>query len=215
VSQLYPVPDALDDDTAVLAEPLSIAFRAVQRSAIGAGETAVVFGAGPIGLLIAQLLIRARGCRAVVVDVDRARLDLAAQFGAVPLSAGGEAAAQVDAVAQATDGELAACVFEATGAAACVRLATDLVRTTGRIVLVGWSHAPVEVDTVGLMRKEAELVGSRNSTGAFGPVLRLLEDGVVDAASMITHHVAFERAPAALEMLDRGEPAVKVVVGGA
>jgi threonine dehydrogenase-like Zn-dependent dehydrogenase len=211
-SQLSCVPDALDDDTAVLAEPLSIAFRAVQRSEIGAGETAVIFGAGPIGLLIAQLLGRARGCRALVVDVDRARLDVAAQLGAVPLAGGGAVAAQVDAVARLTDGELAACVFEATGAPACVRLATDVVRTTGRIVLVGWSHAPVEVDTVTLMRKEAELVGSRNSTGAFGPVLRLLEDGVVDVTRMITHHVAFESAPAALQMLDRGEPALKVVV---
>jgi NADPH:quinone reductase-like Zn-dependent oxidoreductase len=90
-SQLYPVPDALDDDTAVLAEPLSIAFRAVQRSAIGAGETAVVFGAGPIGLLIIQLLLRARGCRAVVIDIDRARLDLAARLGAVPVVGGGDA----------------------------------------------------------------------------------------------------------------------------
>jgi threonine dehydrogenase-like Zn-dependent dehydrogenase len=95
-----------------------------------------------------------------------------------------------------------------------VRLATDVVRTTGRIVLVGWSHGPVQVDTVSLMRKEAELVGSRNSTGAFGPVLRLLEDGVVDAGAMITHHVAFEQAPEALALLDRGEPAVKVVVAG-
>ena len=74
-----------------------------------------------------------------------------------------------------------ACVFEATGAAACVRLTTELVRPTGRIVLVGWSHAPVEVDTISLMRKEAEIVGSRNSTGAFPSVLRLLEAGVVDA----------------------------------
>jgi threonine dehydrogenase-like Zn-dependent dehydrogenase len=210
--QLFPVPDALDDDTAVLAEPLSIAFRVVQRSEIGAGETAVVFGAGPIGLLIVQLLRRGRGCRALVVDVDHARLDLAEELGGKPLAAGGDPAALVEAVRRATDGEGAACVFEATGAPACVRLATEVVRTTGRIVLVGWSHGPVEVDTVTLMRKEAELVGSRNSTGAFGPVLRLLQDGVVDVRRMITHHVAFEDAPEALRMLDRGEPALKVVV---
>jgi 2-desacetyl-2-hydroxyethyl bacteriochlorophyllide A dehydrogenase len=205
------VPDGLDDATAVLAEPLSVAYRSVQRSEIGAGETAVVFGAGPIGLLISQLLLRARGCRVLVVDVDRVRLDLAEQLGAVAVVGSAE---MVSAVSRATDGDMAACVFEATGAPACVRQATDVVRTTGRIVLVGWSHAPVEVDTVMLMRKEAELVGSRNSTGAFGPVLKLLEAGAVDAARMITHQLEFDQAPEALRMLDRGEPALKMVVAG-
>ena len=84
----------------------------------------------------------------------------------------------------------------------------------GRIVLVGWSHGPVEVDTISLMRKEAEMVGSRNSIGAFPSVLRLLEDGVVDAAAMITHRFPFERAPEALRLLDHGEPALKIVVTG-
>ena len=208
--QLFAVPDGLDDATAVLAEPLSIAYRAVQRSDIGAGETAVIFGAGPIGLLIAQVLIRARGCRALVVDLDRSRLMLAERVGAIGLLGGPNA---VEEVSRATDGDMAACVFEATGAPACVRQTTELVRTTGRIVLVGWSHAPLEFDTVALMRKEAELVGSRNSTGAFGPVLKLLEDGVVDAATMITHRLELDDAPEALRLLDRGEPALKIIVG--
>jgi 2-desacetyl-2-hydroxyethyl bacteriochlorophyllide A dehydrogenase len=210
VGQLYAVPDALDDETAVLAEPLSIAYRAVQRSGIGAGETAVVIGAGPIGLLIAQLLVRAHGCRVVAFDIDRARLELAAALGALPGEADGTS--QVETVARVTDGEMAACVFEVTGVPACVRLTTDLLRPTGRIVLVGWSQGPVEVDTVGLMRREAELVGTRNSTGAFPPVLQLLADGVVDAARMITHRFSLESAPEALHLLDRGEPAVKVVL---
>ena len=210
VGQLYPVPDTLDDETAVLAEPLSIAYRAVQRSGIGPGETAVVIGAGPIGLLIAQLLVRAQGCRVVVFDIDRARLELAAALGAIPGEA--DAASQIEMVARVTDGEMAACVFEATGVPACVRLTTDVLRATGRIVLVGWSRGPVEVDTVGLMRKEAELVGSRNSTGAFPPVLQLLAGGVIDARRMITHRFALEAAPEALHLLDRGEPAVKVVL---
>lgn len=212
VHQLFPVPNRLSDETAVLAEPLTIAFRAVQRSGIGAGEVAVIFGAGPIGLLIAQVLVRARGCRALVADLDRSRLELAERLGAVALP--GDPAAQVDAVASATDGDLAACVFDATGSPGCVRLATDLVRPTGRIVLVGWSHGPVEVDTVSLMRKEAELVGSRNSTGAFPAVLRLLEDGVVDADTMITHRMPFEQAPRALELLDGGAHSLKIVVAG-
>jgi threonine dehydrogenase-like Zn-dependent dehydrogenase len=202
---LIRVPEDMPDEVAVLAEPLTIAYRAVQRSAIGPGEVAVVMGAGPIGLLISQLLLRAHACRVLIFDLDQSRLELAARLGAQP-------ARDAETVARVTDGEMAAAVFEASGAPPAVRLTTDLVRSTGRIVLVGWSHGPVEVDTVALMRKEAELVGSRNSTGAFPPVLRLLEAGVVDTETMITHRFPFGGAPEALRMLDGGEPALKAII---
>lgn len=211
--RLFPVPDGMSDEVAVLAEPTSIAYRAVQRSGIEAGQIAVVLGAGTIGLLIAQLVIRARGCRALVVDVDPWRLEVAGAIGATPLR--GEPEDLVRALLRATDGEMADVVFEATGNAACTRLTTDLVAHAGRIVLIGWNKGPVPVDTVTLMRKEAELLGSRNSTGAFPAVLRLLADGLVDAAALITHRFGLADAGAALALLDEGrEKALKVLVEG-
>lgn len=209
--RLFGVPDTLPDDVAVLAEPLTVAYHAVQRSGIEAGEIAVVFGAGTIGLLIAQLLIRARGCRALVIDVDDRRLAIAQSIGATPLKGDGQALAQ--AVARATDGEMAGVVFEATGNAACTRMTTALVAQAGRIVLIGWNKGPVEVDTVTLMRKEVDLLGSRNSVNAFPAVLRLLADGIVDSATMITHRFGLDEAGAALDLLDKGQAnALKIVI---
>jgi 2-desacetyl-2-hydroxyethyl bacteriochlorophyllide A dehydrogenase len=210
-SYLHIVPESMPDDVAVLAEPLTIAYHAVARSQIRAGETAVVFGAGAIGLLIAQVLIRARGCRALVIDVDAGRLSVAQSLGATPLQ--GDEAALSEAVAQATGGEMAAVVFEATGVAACTRMTTALVGQAGKIVLIGWNKGPVEVDTVTLMRKEVDLLGSRNSLNAFPAVLRLLADGVVDANTMITHRFELAEAGAALDILDKGqENALKIVI---
>jgi L-gulonate 5-dehydrogenase len=209
--RLHRVPEGMPDELAALAEPTSIAYRAVQRSQLEAGRTAVVFGAGAIGLLIAQLLIRARGCRALVIDLDPVRLEVAASLGATPVNGREDV---VEAVADATDGELAAAVFEATGSAAATRVTTDLVAPTGRIVLIGWNHGPVEFDTVTLMRKEAEVFTSRNSTGAFPPVLQLLADGAVDASVMVTHRLPFDRAPEGLRLLDEGTPALKVLIEG-
>src|ERR687886_1982048 len=83
--RLFAVPDSLPDDVAVLAEPLTVAYHAVDRADIRAGETALIFGAGAIGLLVAQLLLRARGCRALVIDVDPGRLSIAEALGATPL----------------------------------------------------------------------------------------------------------------------------------
>lgn len=199
--RLFPVPTEMSDEVAVLAEPATIAYQAVGRSDIEAGQVAVVFGAGTIGLLIAQILIRARGCRALVIDLDPWRLGVAEAIGAVPVH--GDPEHVVQAVEQATGGELAGVVFEATGNAACTRTTTDLVAYAGRIVLVGWNQGPVEVDTVTLMRKEVDLLGSRNSANAFPAVLRLMADGVVDAGRMITHQFGLDEAGAALALLDR------------
>jgi L-gulonate 5-dehydrogenase len=209
--RLFPVPDSMPDDVAVLAEPLTIAYHAVRRSGIAAGEIAVVFGAGTIGLLITQLLVRARGCQALVIDIDPGRLSIAQALGAVPLQ--GDERTLTEAVAQATDGEMAGVVFEATGNPFCTRMTTTLVAQAGRIVLIGWNKGPVEVDTVTLMRKEVDLLGSRNSVNAFPAVLRLLADNIVDANMLITHRFGLEEAGSALELLDKGqENALKILI---
>jgi len=209
--RLFGVPDTMPDDVAVLAEPLTIAYHAVERTRIRAGETAVIFGAGTIGLLIAQLLLRARGCRALVIDIDPGRLRIAQFLGATPLQC--DEPALIDTVAQATSGEMAGVVFEATGVAACTRLTTALVAQAGQIVLIGWNKGPVEIDTVTLMRKEVDLLGSRNSVNAFPPVLQLLADGIVDSKTMITHRFQLSEAKAALDVLDQGQDtALKIVI---
>ena len=209
--RLFIVPNAMPDDVAVLAEPLTVAYHAVERADIRAGETAVVFGAGAIGLLVAQLLLRARGCRVLVIDVNSTRLGIAQSLGATPLQ--GDERSLVEMVGQATHGEMAGVVFEATGVAACTRMATTLVAQAGRIVLIGWNKGPVEIDTVALIRKEVDLLGARNSVNAFPPVLQLLADGIVDAQAMITHRYGLHEAGAALDLLDQGQAgALKIVI---
>jgi 2-desacetyl-2-hydroxyethyl bacteriochlorophyllide A dehydrogenase len=208
---LFLVPVTLADEVAVLAEPLTVAYHAVQRAAPDAGQTAVVFGAGPIGLLITWLLLRARGCRAVVIEIDERRRRIAEALGATALH--GDGATLMRAVEQATGGDMADAVFEATGNASCTRMTTDLVGHAGRIVLVGWNKGPVEVDTVSLMRKEADLLGARNSRNAFPAVLQLLADGLLDPTLLITHRLALTEAGTALEILDRGqEHALKILL---
>ncbi len=209
--RLFPVPDSMPDDVAVLAEPLTIAYHAVQRSRIAAGEIGVVFGAGAIGLLIAQLLVRARGCRALVIDIDPARLSVVQALGATPLQ--GDERALTDAVAQGTGGEMASVVFEATGNAFCTRMTTALVAQAGRIVLIGWNKGPVEVDTVTLMRKEVDLLGSRNSVNAFPAVLQILADGIIDTKTLIPHRFGLADVGNALDVLDKGqEKALKILI---
>lgn len=195
---------------AVLAEPTSIAYHAVGRSGIGTGRVAVVFGAGTIGLLIAQLL-RARNCHVYVIDIDSYRLRVAQKLGAVAVH--GEEHDSVRVIAEGTSGEMADAVFEATGSPACTRLTTELAGHASRIVLIGWNRGPVEVDTVTLMRKEIDLLGSRNSANEFPSVLGTLAEGVIDAEKMITHRLSIEESAEALELLGQpSDSALKVTL---
>jgi L-gulonate 5-dehydrogenase len=209
LDRLYEVPDELPDNLAVLAEPASIAYRAVQRAEAEAGMNVVVFGAGPIGLLITQLLLRARGCRVMVVDQDGWRLGIAAGLGAVTIASDGHVA---DEVSQQTSGEMAHRVFEATGNPACTLETADVVSVGGRIVLVGWNDKPPTFNTVAFMRKEAELYASRNSLGAFPAVLRLMRGHAIDESVLLTHRFTLKEARTAFEVLDRGDRVMKIVI---
>lgn len=204
------VPDLLSDEVAVLAEPLTIAYHAVQRSGIRAGGVAVIFGAGPIGLLISRLITRARGCRALVVDIDAHRMRVAESIGATALR--GDAPNIVELVREATSGDLADVVFEASGNAGATLMTTAVVGHAGRIVLVGWNRGPVEMDTVAFMRKEIDLLGSRNSLDAFPAVLNLLAGGVIDPTFLVTNRFGLAESELALDLLDRGYGAVLKVL---
>jgi len=207
---LFPVPENMPDEVAVLAEPTSIAHHAIERSGIGTGQVAAVFGAGTIGLLLIQLL-RARGCIVFVIDIDAWRLEVAEALGAVTIR--GDGGDPVDVVSDATGGETADVVFEATGNPACTRLTTELAGHASRIVLVGWNREPVDVDTVTLMRKELDLLGSRNSASEFPSVLRVLSAGAVNAGTVITQRFSLGESVQALELLDDPtESALKVII---
>lgn len=211
--RLYAVPASLADEAAVLTEPTSVAYHAVQRSKVEAGQVAVVFGAGTIGLLLAQILLRARGCRVITVDIDPWRLSVAERLGAQP--ADSTDPASVKRLTQdMTSGEMAAVVFEATGNPVCTAQTLELVAAAGTIVLVGWNQGPVPIDTVTLMRKEVDLLGSRATVGIFPNVLQLLDSGVVDAQVMVTHRMDMCDAEKAFGVLeDKGSKAIKVILG--
>jgi L-gulonate 5-dehydrogenase len=209
--RVHPVPRELSDEAAVLAEPTAVAYRAVQRADVEAGTFAVVFGAGPIGLLITQLLIRVHGCRVLVVDQDEWRLAVAAELGALTRPSGPDLA---EWLSGETSGAMVPRIFEATGNPDCTRQTAQVVGVGGRIVLVGWNQKPPVFDTITFMRKEAELYASRNSVGAFPAVLRMLQEGMIAADRMITHRFEFADAPAAFKLLDSGAHAMKVLISG-
>lgn len=219
VANLHEVPQGMSPDVAVLAEPLTIGLQAVSRPKVSQGDRVLIFGAGPIGLLALQAAVSYLRAEAMVVDVRADRLEVALRLGANAVydvsgwKGEGTDPGLIAAVKEWTGGEMAHVAIEASGHPASMTAAVDCLAHCGRISMVGWNQGPVVVDTVQLMRKEADVYGSRNSTRMFPRALEVLQGGHVDVAAMITHRMPLADARAALELMkDPQSGAVKIVL---
>jgi 2-desacetyl-2-hydroxyethyl bacteriochlorophyllide A dehydrogenase len=191
---LHKVPDNIPWNLVPMAEPLVIAMHAVKQSETRAGEYVVITGAGQIGLLAAQYALTI-GALPVVVDPVDERLALAGTLGVRhtinPVSS--------DVVAQIkdlTNGRMAEVVIEASGDARAIRGAIDYVAYAGRISLVGWPKNDIPLPTALITKKELTIRGSRNSAGQFPESLRLISEGQVNVAALLTKSVSMEDTPA-------------------
>jgi 2-desacetyl-2-hydroxyethyl bacteriochlorophyllide A dehydrogenase len=181
----WPLPPEVDDDELVLAEPLAVVVRAVNRGAPRPGETAAVVGAGTLGLLALQLL-RLRGARVMIAGRTPRRLALARELGAEETCAVSETSAET--VGRQLSGrEGVDLVVETAGTAEAVTEALALVRPGGRIVLTGLPHEATPVAFFSVVRREVTLLGSMIYQDEFAEALRLLGTRAVRVRPLVTH----------------------------
>lgn len=212
--QVFPI---RTDDPAVaaLAEPVSIAVRAVNRARVERGERVVVLGAGPIGQCIC-LVAAERGARVLVVDLQENRLGISRLMGAETLVW----TSLSDVVAHGRRWARPAgppVVFDATGAPAAVRAMVDMVASAGRAVQVGMSGDEVSLRIGSLTEKELDLLGvSCCGASEFGQAVAVVERNVDVLPRLISHRFALEKAPEALRFaMENPTEVMKVIIGGA
>ena len=191
---LHKVPEDIPWHLIPMAEPLVIAMHAVKQAEVKAGEHVAITGAGQIGLLAAQYALTL-GALPIVVDPVDERLALATRLGVPhvinPVSQ--DAVAQIKSITRARMAEAA---IEASGAASAIRAMVDYVAYAGRIALVGWPKSDIPMPTALFTKKELTIRGSRNSVGQFPESLRLIAEGKVDVAALLTKTVSLEETPA-------------------
>jgi threonine dehydrogenase-like Zn-dependent dehydrogenase len=216
---ILPLPEAMSFDEGALIEPLSVAMHGVHQSGIQAGQTALVMGAGAIGLC-AVLVLKYYGVeRIVVADRSARRLQLARQLGAEAVCNVQES--DLDNCLREAHGEAAVMglpvpgtdVFiEATGVGSVLEQAIELARTGATIVVVGVHKAPIELHPLTLLIKELRLVGSMAYPDEFPQVLEMLQGGTVDITPLISHHFELENFDQALAVARDPEQAAKVMI---
>jgi 2-desacetyl-2-hydroxyethyl bacteriochlorophyllide A dehydrogenase len=195
---------------AALAEPLSSVVNGARLADVFPGDTAVVLGAGPIGLMFTALL-KAGGATVLSVEPAELRAAVARAIGAEAVVRPQEAD-PMRAAMELTDGLGADVVVDAVGSQ--LPNALELVRKGGRVVLFGINEqARAEVAQSRITRNELTVLGGYVGLReeVFPTAVRLLEQGSVDLEPLVTHRIGLAELPGALEELRAGR-AVKVEV---
>jgi len=177
---LHAVPDGVDDEAAVLVEPLAAACRVLEQVAVTAATTCAVVGPGRLGLLVA-LVLRDAGAEVTIVGRGEHRLALARSLGFPASSSGGAAP-----LARRFD-----VVVDATGQPDGLAIAKPLVRPRGTIVLKSTFHGEAHLALAPMVVDEITLVGSR--CGPFDAALDRLATRRIEARPLVDAVYPFAR----------------------
>ncbi|MED5801871.1 NAD(P)-dependent alcohol dehydrogenase [Gordonia sp. Z-3] len=198
----HEVPAEVSDEAAALCEPLSVAIAAIRKAEVGMGDSVLIAGAGPIGLLCAQVA-RASGVgRIVISEPDSLRRDMAVNFGATDV---------VEPGAGALPGGDVDAFVDASGVAAAVVAGVWSLRPAGRAVLVGMGADDMTLPTSVIQNREIVLTGVFRYANTWPTALSLIGSGRVDLDAMVTGRFDLDEVRAALDA-DRTPGSIKAIV---
>lgn len=220
------LPDGVSLDEGAMTEPAAVALHAVRRGKLQPGETVAVFGAGPIGLLVAQWARALGAARVLIADIAPRSLELARSLGFEVIDS--KAADPVKEIEDRTGGRGADVTIEAAGVPATFTAAVAAAAAGGRVVMLGNPSGDVLMSAKlisQVMRRELQLVGTWNSSfSATGlapsgdrddwrTVLAAVAAGTMSLKPLISHRFPLSEVRRGLEVMrDRREFVAKVLI---
>lgn len=209
---VHVLPDNVPTDIGALIEPLAVGWHAAKLAGIGGGETVLIVGAGPIGL-VTMLAAKAMGAGQVaMVELAQERKRMAHRLGAdlVLDPHLDDVAAEV----RAAFGPGVDVAFDAGGNPATIALALGAARPRGQVVNIAlWEH-PVSFDMFSMINKESTLTASCAYCDDHASVIEALSSGQLDASPLITARIPFEAVvtDGIDELIDNRDQHVKILV---
>ncbi len=211
VKSVFKLPDGLDLPYGAMVDTASIALHSVKRPGIRPGETVVVVGSGPMGLLTADCAY-ALGAARVIVTGSGQRLEKARELGFHTVNYRQED--PVAAVRHLTDGQGAHVAVDTGGTVDSIRQAVDVVRKGGRVAFTGVpTEGTVTFPMQRLVLEEIDLYGVRANPNAMEEVIALIATGRVRVKPLVTHTFSLDQYGEALHTFaERVDGALKVLV---
>ena len=201
----FKLPDHVSLAEGAMVEPFAVGMHAATKAQIKPGATAVVIGAGPIGIMVALSVLAAGAGQVIVSDLAQEKLAIAGQYaGVLPFDIkSGSLAAKV---AELTAGWGADVVFEASGSPKAFEGIFDLLAPAGTVVLVGMPPATISFDVVAAQAKEARIETIFRYANVYPKAVALLASGKVNLKPLISANFSFDESIAAFERAAQGRP---------
>jgi D-xylulose reductase len=201
----FKLPETVSFAEGAMVEPFAVGMQAATKAGIKPGDTAVVIGAGPIGVMVAIAAL-AGGCsRAIVADLAQPKLDIAARYqGVIPVNVTTQNL--VAEVKKLTDDWGADVVFECSGSPRAWATIADLPRPGGTIVVVGLPVEKVDFDIATLSTRELRIESVFRYAHQYDRAIALMGSGRVDLKPLISETFSFEDSIKAFERAVEGRP---------
>lgn len=188
----YKLPERVSTREGALCEPLSVGIHACRRGEVGTGDTVLITGAGPIGLLAMEAARAAGATDVLITDVVAEKLAVAEERGADRTIDVTETNLS-DAIEAYTDGVGVDVVLEASGAVPSIQSTLEAVRRGGTVVFIGLpGESEIPLDVIEIIDNELDVHGSFRYRNTYEAAVKLLSDDIVDVEGIIDFEMGLE-----------------------
>lgn len=196
---------------AALCEPYTIGAQATSRGDVQPGDLVLVHGAGPIGLIVADVA-KSKGAKVIISEPNEKRLEMAKAFGLdYPVNPMKQDLDQF--ISDLTEGEGVNVIFDAAGVPAIIAHAVSQLSPAGRFVPMTFGKEPIPVDFKTVNAKQLTILGTRHQYQKFPEIVELLPQKLGHVDMLTTHIFPAEEYKKAFDTLaDPGSGACKVVL---
>lgn len=206
----YLVPDMLSDTEAVMIEPTTIAVQCCSRAQLESEDTVLIIGSGALGSSILRIVKQFQPRKIIVSDIDDAKLEEALKNGATDVinSLKEDVPARCH---ELTDGYGVTVSIDAACVKTSLITALNATGSAGRVITMGFSVAPTEVNQFAITSKELDVRGSRLQNRKFQDVIDLINAGKVDLRGSISHTFPLTEAQKAFDFVDSHDPSIRKI----
>ncbi|MZQ99403.1 MAG: alcohol dehydrogenase catalytic domain-containing protein [Acidaminobacter sp.] len=198
---VYPLPNDLSYEEAALIEPAATAAYGVMKAGIGLGETVLVIGDGPIGLLSVQTAVLSGASKVFLIGSWEEKLKLGIDMGA-SIALNYRNGDIVEVIQEKTQFKGVDVVIETSGSTKAFNQSLRLLKPGGKIVLLSiYTSSEFMAEINSIVSKDAEVIGVLASCNSFKPTIELLSAGKIDVLPLITHCFPLEQAKDAIDMM--------------
>lgn len=210
---LVPLADSCTFEIGALAEPLTVAYAAVNKIDDYSGKTVLIVGAGMIGLCILEMLKFKKPERIIISDLSNKRLQRAKRRGADEIINPMEQD-YIQALSDLTDGEMCDISIEAVGVEAAVNQSIRALKKNGKTIWAGLSQKEIKINMHDVVVPQCTIIGSMNYTHReFTEVVELLAAGKIQTDGLITTYIYLDEAADMFEKIhEKPDDYLKVII---